>query len=215
MQWTLISVWSMKSFLPATIIAHSDTILLTNCLQPYCFIWEVSKSRQSGWRIKHLCMHGYSFPCPVAWNSRNVHANLLKYYLGQVQKSRMFCLSILLWMTMSFHCELGYLKGDKMNSTFVPETKILQVPKGHVQILIWGDETINKLDSYTVDLYNAAWMKTYKALIVTWRLTIKALVVTCPSSLSAFRCPCRREKPIGLWELGCILFIKCDYQLHQ
>jgi len=46
----------MKSFLPATIIAHSGTILLTNCLQPYSFIWEVSKSRQSGWWIKHLCM---------------------------------------------------------------------------------------------------------------------------------------------------------------
>ena len=60
-------------------------------------------------------------------------------------------------MTMSFHCELGYSKGDKMNSILLSlKQKFLQVPKGHVQILIWGDETINKLDSYTVDLYNAA-----------------------------------------------------------
>lgn len=44
-----------------------------------------------------------------------------------------------------------------MNSILLSlKQKFLQVPKGHVQILIWGDETINKLDSYTVDLYNAA-----------------------------------------------------------
>ena len=56
-------------------------------------------------------------------------------------------------MTMSFHCELGYLKGDKINSTFVPETKMFcKCLKITCKILIWGDETINKLESNTVDL---------------------------------------------------------------